>query len=87
MRFVSAIAAAIIAAAAVGCSAPPAPRQETPTPPPAAEQPTPPSPAPEEPGKAEGIFAMELEDVVTGESFTLADLRGKPVLLHPFAVW
>ena len=87
MRLFSAIAAAVLAASAVGCSTPPSTQRDANTPPPAAEQPTPTSPAPEEPTEAEGIFAIELEDVVTGESFTLADLRGKPILLHPFAVW
>lgn len=29
----------------------------------------------------------ELTDAVTGETFTLADYKGKPVLLHAFAVW
>jgi cytochrome oxidase Cu insertion factor (SCO1/SenC/PrrC family) len=30
---------------------------------------------------------VPLTDAVTGEKFTLADYKGKPVLLHAFAVW
>ncbi|UCD02948.1 MAG: TlpA family protein disulfide reductase [Candidatus Aenigmatarchaeota archaeon] len=30
---------------------------------------------------------IELTDVNTGEKFTIADFRGKPVLLETFAVW
>ena len=30
---------------------------------------------------------IELTDVVTGETFTLRDLEGEPVLIQSFAVW
>lgn len=32
-------------------------------------------------------LAARLTDVVTGEAFTLGDLKGTPVLLEMFAVW
>jgi len=30
---------------------------------------------------------LTLTDAATGKRFRLADYKGKPVLLHPFAVW
>ncbi len=30
---------------------------------------------------------IPLTDAVTGKQFRLADYKGKPVLLHPFAAW
>jgi len=36
---------------------------------------------------AEDWKNVELTDVLTGETFTISDLKGKPVLLESFAVW
>ena len=87
MRILVALTATLIAMATTGCT----PATTTPpsgdTSPPAAEQPAPPASAPEETEQPEGIYAIELTDVVSGETFTLADLKGKPILLHPFAMW
>ncbi len=47
--------------------------------------------SPPAPGAGEGpAYAwldIELTDAVTGDSYTVADFAGDPVLLHAFAVW
>lgn len=53
------------------------------------------TPAPDEQGSTDGEQAteqfawadIELTDVMTGETFRIADFRGKPVLVKTFAVW
>jgi len=52
---------------------------------------TPASPT-EEPGSEPSAAEIAwldtpLTDAVTGEQFRLSDFKGKPVLLHAFAVW
>ena len=57
-------------------------------PPPAAETPAPPGEPAEEPAaSAFPWLDVELEDVQTGERFSIADFRGQPVLVKSFAVW
>ena len=51
-----------------------------------------PAPAPTEgpaetPSTAVAWLDTPLTDAVTGEEFKLSDFKGKPVLLHAFAVW
>lgn len=70
-----------------GCSGGQAEAPETPSPAPApvsTEAVTPPS---GESAAAVSWVNVPLTDAVTGEKFTLADYKGKPVLLHAFAVW
>jgi hypothetical protein len=53
------------------------------------------TPAPDEQGSTDGEQAteqfawadIELTDVLTGETFRIADFRGKPVIVKTFAVW
>jgi cytochrome oxidase Cu insertion factor (SCO1/SenC/PrrC family) len=87
IRTIRVLAAALLAGAVVGCSVPAARQPASEASPPEAEQPSKPDAADSDDAATTGIYAVELEDVVSGEMFTLADLRGKPVLLHPFAMW
>jgi cytochrome oxidase Cu insertion factor (SCO1/SenC/PrrC family) len=87
MRIARTLAAVVLSLTAVGCAGSPSPPQSSNVPPVDVETPTTTPPAAGEQEVADGIFTMELEDVVSGESFTLASLKGKPILLHPFAVW
>lgn len=41
----------------------------------------------EEPSGEMAWLETPLTDAVTGEEFRLSDFKGKPVLLHAFAVW
>jgi hypothetical protein len=43
-------------------------------------------PAPEPPSTYAWLDT-ELTDAATGETFAISDFRGRPVLLHAFAVW
>lgn len=87
MRLLITLIAALLATATTACSpAATAPSPSDDTSAPVVEQPAPPM-TQDEQGQPEGIYAVELTDVVSGESFRLADLKGRPVLLHPFAMW
>lgn len=85
------LASALLATA---CAAPPAdtPVAETPSTPATESAPTTgdpaPKPPPEPPAKAKYVWLdTELTDAVSGKEFALSDFKGRPVLLHPFAVW
>ncbi len=62
-----------------------APEAPSPAPAPVSTEAVPPSNG--EPAAAVSWATVPLTDAVTGEKFTLADYKGKPVLLHAFAVW
>ncbi len=84
LLIVSAVLAVLVAA--WGC----APNREVTAPDSGA--PSTPATQPQEPGSepsAAGIAWLDtpLTDAVTGEQFRLSDFKGKPVLLHSFAVW
>ena len=74
----------------VGCST--TPEATNPEPPPgetpggATDDPAPPADSPSEPSSRIWLDT-ELTDVSTGETFRLSDFKGRPVLLHAFAVW
>ncbi len=90
MRLLAMLATLLLSVALVGCApeVPQSPGSGQPgTGQPDAEQPATDGPAAEPAAEATGIYAVELTDVVSGDVFTLADLKGKPVLLHPFAMW
>lgn len=82
------LAALLGTALFTGCA--PAPQATNPEPPPpTAEQPSVDQPA-EQPAAEPSSRAWldtELTDVSTGRTFTLAEFKGRPVLLHAFAVW
>ena len=73
-----------------GCSAttvqtdPESPPAETPRG--ATDDPAPPVDSSAEPSSRTWLDT-ELTDVSTGESFRLSEFKGRPVLLHAFAVW
>jgi len=80
------ITAMVGAALVTGCA--PAPPVTEPDPP-AAEQPAaeaPPAEQPAQPASREWLDA-ELTDASTGRTFKISDFKGRPVLLHAFAVW
>jgi len=87
LTWLKALIAAVLGAVLVtGCaSAPPPPA--TPEPP-ATEQTAPEQPAqePVQPSSRAWMDA-ELTDVSTGRTFKISDFKGRPVLLHAFAVW
>ena len=39
------------------------------------------------PGETRSWMEFELEDIRTGETFSISDFQGKPILLESFAVW
>jgi hypothetical protein len=74
----------------VGCST--TPEVTNPEPPPAETPggaPDDPAPSADSPGEpsSRAWLDTELTDVSTGETFRLSDFKGRPVLLHAFAVW
>lgn len=84
------ITAATLALSVSGCATAPEP-DPTPTVPPVSQEPTPaPSEAPTQVAPEPSSIAWldtDLTDAATGRRFRLSDYKGKPVLLHAFAVW